>query len=120
MLEKRRDIIFYQDHFLNFFRQQPEKTKKKMEYVLMLIRTQEHISQRFLKYMEGTDALYEIRVETENKNYRIFCCFDEDRIVILFNAFLKKTQKTPRKEMEKAVRLKKAYFKEKETYDPKQ
>jgi phage-related protein len=60
--------------------------------------------------MENTDGLYEIRVEYGSNIYRIFCCFDEGRIVVLFNAFQKKTQKTPQKEIEKALRLKQEYF----------
>jgi phage-related protein len=56
--------------------------------------------------MENTDGLYEIRVEYGSNIYRIFCCFDEVRLVVLFNAFQKKTQKTPQKEIEKALRLK--------------
>ena len=60
--------------------------------------------------MENTDGLYEIRVEYSSNIYRVFCCFDEGRIVVLFNAFQKKTQKTPQNEIEKALRLKREYF----------
>ncbi len=60
--------------------------------------------------MENTDGLYEIRVEYGSNIYRLFCCFDEGRIIVLFNAFQKKTQKTPQKEIEKALRLKREYF----------
>ena len=65
--------------------------------------------------MENTDGLYEIRVEYSSNIYRVFCCFDEGRIVVLFNAFQKKTQKTPQKEIEKALRLKREYFELKKT-----
>ena len=60
--------------------------------------------------MSGTDGLYEIRVEYSSNIYRIFCCFDNGNIVVLFNGFQKKTQKTPLKEIEKALRLKQEYF----------
>ena len=60
--------------------------------------------------MENTGGLYEIRVEYSTNIYRIFCCFDEENIVVLFNAFQKKTQRTPLKEIEKALRLKREYF----------
>ncbi len=60
--------------------------------------------------MEGSDGLYEIRIEVESNIYRIFCCFDEGNIVVLFNAFQKKTQKTPKNQIEKAQRLKQEYF----------
>ena len=65
--------------------------------------------------MENTDGLFEIRVEYGSNIYRIFCCFDEGRIVVLFNAFQKKTQKTPQKEIDKALKLKREYFELKKT-----
>ena len=67
--------------------------------------------------MENTDGLFEIRVEFGSNIYRIFCCFDEGRIVVLFNAFQKKTQKTPQKEIEKALTLKREYFERKKTQE---
>jgi phage-related protein len=60
--------------------------------------------------LTGTDGLYEIRIEFESNIYRIFCCFDEGKIVVLFNGFHKKSQKTPKKEIDKAVKLKQEYF----------
>ncbi len=60
--------------------------------------------------MEGSDGLYEIRVEYSSTIFRIFCCFDKGNLVVLFNGFQKKTQKTPRQEMDLATRLKKEYF----------
>ncbi len=67
--------------------------------------------------MENTDGLFEIRVKYGSNIYRIFCCFDEGRIVVLFNAFQKKTQKTPQKEIEKALTLKREYFELKKTQE---
>ena len=63
--------------------------------------------------MTGTDGLWEIRTQVGNNIYRVFCCFDKGNVVILFSGFQKKTQKTPKKEIEKAERLKKEYFNEK-------
>ena len=63
--------------------------------------------------MAGTNGLYEIRIEFQSNIYRIFCCFDEGRLVVLFNGFQKKTQKTPKSEIDKAEKLKDEYFKEK-------
>jgi len=62
-------------------------------------------------HIEGTDGLYEIRVMVGNNIFRVFCCFDAGRIVILFNGFQKKSQKTPKKEINKAIELKQEYFK---------
>lgn len=68
---------------------------------------------KFLAPMSGYDGLYEVRVEYQSNIYRIFCCFDEGKLVILFNGFQKKTQKTPKEELEKAIRLKNEYFNQK-------
>lgn len=60
--------------------------------------------------MTGTDGLYEIRVEFESNIYRIFCCFDKGNLVVLFNGFQKKSQKTPKTEIALALKLKEEYF----------
>ena len=60
--------------------------------------------------MSGTDGLYEIWIELQSNIYRVFCCFDKDNLVVLFNGFQKKTQKTPINELEKALKLKNEYF----------
>ncbi len=70
----------------------------------------EKVSEKFLKHIEGTDGLFEIRIEVGSNIYRIFCCFDKGSLVVLFNAFQKKTQKTPKKEIEFAEQLKAEYF----------
>ena len=76
--------------------------------------SEEIVPTKFLKSIEGTNNLYEIRIEHNGNIYRIFCCFDEGNLVILFNAFQKKTQKTPKTEIERAKRIKDEYFKAKE------
>ena len=63
--------------------------------------------------MTGYDGLYEIRIECQSNIYRVFCCFDEGKLIVLFNGFQKKTQKTPMSEIEKAMRIKAAYFESK-------
>jgi phage-related protein len=75
-----------------------------------LIRQVEHVPEKFLKHLTGTDGLFEIRIEVQSNIYRIFCCFDEGQLVVLFNGFQKKTQKTPKNEIEKAQKLKDKYF----------
>tara|TARA_R110002020_G_scaffold323748_1_gene539599 strand:- start:16283 stop:16522 length:240 start_codon:yes stop_codon:yes gene_type:complete len=75
-----------------------------------LIKQVERVPEKFLKHLTGTNGLYEIRIEVQSNIYRIFCCFDEGQLVILFNGFQKKSQKTPHKEIEKAERIMKEYF----------
>ncbi len=105
-----RKIIFYENHFIEFYQKQDTKVKGKIQYVFELIKQVDRVPEKFLKHLTGTDGLYEIRVEYQSNIYRIFCCFDEGQIVILFNGFQKKTQKTPQKEIDKAIRLMKDYF----------
>lgn len=65
--------------------------------------------------MTGYDGLFEVRIEYQSNIYRVFCCFDQGKLIVLFNAFQKKTQKTPKKEIEKAMRLKGEYYESKKT-----
>jgi len=86
------------------------KVKEKIGYVFRVIKTVDRVSRKFLKHIEGTDGLYEIRVEVGSNIFRIFCCFDKGNLVVLFNAFQKKTRKTPKQKIELAEKLKKEYF----------
>lgn len=112
-MEKIRQIIYYKHYFDEFFNEQTEKVKRKIDEVLFLISVVERVPKKFLDHMTGTTGLYEIRIELGSNIYRIFCCFDEGRIVVLFNGFQKKTRKTPKAEIEKAEKLKAEYFKQK-------
>jgi phage-related protein len=75
-----------------------------------LIKQVDRVPEKFLKHLTGTNGLYEIRIEYQSNIYRIFCCFDEGKLVVLFNGFQKKTQKTPQKEIIKAEHLMQDYF----------
>lgn len=105
-----RQIIFYENHFIDFYLKQKETVQEKIEYVFKILRTVQNIPKKFLEHLSGTDGLYEIRIEYEGNIFRIFCCFDKGNLVVLFNAFQKKSQKTPKKEIELALRLKTEYF----------
>ncbi|MEK9603616.1 MAG: type II toxin-antitoxin system RelE/ParE family toxin [Flavobacteriaceae bacterium] len=108
-----RNIIFFENHFIEFYKKQNKKVRGKIQYVFELIKQVDRVPDKFLKHLSGTDGLYEIRVEYQSNIFRIFCCFDESRLVVLFNGFQKKTQKTPQNEIDKAIKLKKAYFQSK-------
>ena len=108
-----RKIIFHGHYFLEFYLEQNERVREKIGYVFRVIKTVERIPAKFLKHLEGTDGLYEIRVEVTSNIYRIFCCFDKGNLVVLFNACKKKVQKTPKQEIEFALKLKKEYFNQK-------
>jgi phage-related protein len=105
-----RTITTYGDYFMDFYSELEESLQEKFDYVFELVRTLDIIPKRFFQHLEGTDGLFEIRVEFESNIYRTFCFFDAGHLVILLNAFQKKTQKTPKQELELAKKLKKQYF----------
>lgn len=105
-----RQIIFHGEYFLDFYKDLDIKIKSKIKYVFELIKQVDRVPQKFLSPMTGYEGLFEIRIEYESNIYRVFCCFDQGNLVVLLNGFQKKTQKTPKKEIEKAMRLKKEYF----------
>lgn len=74
-----------------------------------LIQEMQRIPEIYLKHIENTEGLYEIRVQNGSNIYRIFCFFDEGKLIILANGFQKKTQKTPKKEIELAIKIKLEY-----------
>lgn len=103
-----RKIIAYKSYFKDFFYGLDKPTQEKVLYVLMLLRTQDRLPTKFIKSID--DGLYELRIEYNSNIYRIFFVFDEGRIVVLFNCFQKKTQKTPKSEIRKAIKLKDEYY----------
>jgi phage-related protein len=113
-VDKIRTIKLYKTYFKDFYVAQTDDVRKKINYVLKLVESLPIIPERFFRAIEGTDGLYEIRVEVNGNIYRIFCCMDNGSLVVLFNSFQKKTQKTPKKEIDKGVAIMKQYFKEKE------
>ena len=109
-MKEERKILFHKNYFTDFYLGQTKNVQEKIEYVLKIIKTVERVPEKFLKHLEGTDGLYEIRVEYGSNIFRIFCCFDKGNLVVLFNAYQKKTQKTSKEEINLAEKLKKEYF----------
>ena len=105
-----RELVFYRNYFYDFFDKQSEKAKEKIDYVLFLLTHIEKVPEKFLKHLEGNKGLYEIRIEYGSNIFRVFCCFDKGKIVVLFNGYQKKTSKTSTKEIEMANKLMKQYF----------
>ena len=111
--KKQRKIIFYKTYFEDFFVRQKQKVKDKIIWTFDLIEELPRVPEMYLKHLEGTDGLFEIRVQQGSDIFRIFCFFDAGQLIVLANAFQKKTQKTPGKEIEKALKIKKEYESEK-------
>ena len=106
---KIRVVTFYKDYFFEFFVKQREKVQDKITWTLELIEQLEKVPETYLKHIENTDGLYEVRVKQGSDIFRIFCFFDKGKLIILANGFQKKTQKTPRKEIDKALKIKEEY-----------
>lgn len=94
---------------------QAEKVMRKISQILVWLQTLDRLPCSILKSIEGKKGLFEIRIEFGGDIFRVFCCFDEGSLVILFNAFQKKTQKTPPGEIERAEKLMKEYYNQKKT-----
>jgi phage-related protein len=107
--QKHRKIKFYKDYFQDFFDKQSKKVKAKIVWTLELIEDMQRISETYLKHIENTEGLYEIRVQHGSDIFRIFCFFDKGQLVVLANGFQKKSQKTPKKEIEIALKIKAEY-----------
>lgn len=108
-----REVVAYKNYFEDFLLEQPKKVQDKIFKIIEAIETLERVPSNYLKSMEGTNGLYEARIQLASNIWRVFCFFDQGKLVVLLNGFQKKTQKTPKKEIEKALRLMKQYYQEK-------
>ena len=108
-----RKVIRYKGYFDNFLKEQCPKVISKILQTLRMIETLERIPASHLKYIAETNGLFEIRIVFGSDIFRVFCFFDEGNLVVLLSGFQKKTQKTPPKEIERAVRLMGEYYQEK-------
>ncbi|TMU51009.1 type II toxin-antitoxin system RelE/ParE family toxin [Flagellimonas algicola] len=106
-----RKILFYKDYFIDFYSVQEPKVQQKIEFVLDLVRFERQVPIKFFKRLKGSQGIYEIRVITTFRSIRILCFMEGADLVILVNSFIKKTQKTPRKEITLAEKLKKEFLK---------
>jgi len=105
-----RSIVYFENHFKIFLKSQPAKAQDKIFKMLEIIQTLERVPSHYLKAIRNTEGLYEVRVRLGSNIWRVFCFFDEGKLVILLNGFVKKTQKTPKAEINKAALLMKRYY----------
>ena len=104
----KREIFVYKNYFYDFIETLSDKVVEKIDYGLALLESQDRVSKKFVKYIR--DDVYELRTEYESNIYRVFFIFDNGNIVVLFNGFQKKSQKTPQNEINKAIKLKEEYY----------
>jgi phage-related protein len=110
---KVREVIAYKNYFEDFIKEQPQKVQDKIYKIIETIETLERVPANYLKHLEGTNGLFEARIKLASNIWRVFCFFDSGKLVILLNGFQKKTQKTPKDEIKKAIRLMEMYFNDK-------
>ena len=96
-----KKIIAYKRYFSDFISTLSQEERGK-------IKVEDRMPRHYIKFIR--DGLYEFRVSYGNNEFRIFFIYDGEVIVVLFNAFRKKTQKTPDSEIRKAIRLKEEYY----------
>ena len=112
-MSAKRELYFYKNHFEKFYDLQTDKVKKKILWTLRVISELDQIPDIYLKHIKNSSGLYEIRVQVGNNIFRIFCFFDIDNIVVIGNGFQKKSQKTPKQQIEKAENIKRDYYESK-------
>lgn len=113
-MTKVREVIAYKNYFEDFLIKQNRKVQDKIFKVIEIIETYERVPSNYLKHLKGTAGLYEARIQLASNIWRVFCFFDEGKLVILLNGFSKKSQKTPKKEIDKAIELMNMYYDEKD------
>jgi len=108
-----REVIAFKNYFEDFLLDQPQKVQDKIFKIIEAIETLERVPSNYLKHLAGTDGLYEARIQLGSNIWRVFCFFDGDKLVILMNGFQKKTQKTPKNQIDKALNIMSEYYEQK-------
>ncbi len=108
-----REVIAFKNYFEDFLLDQPQKVQDKIFKIIEAIETLERVPSNYLKHLTGTEGLYEARIQLGSNIWRVFCFFDGDKLVVLMNGFQKKTQKTPKNQIEKALSIMAEYYEQK-------
>ena len=113
---KIREVIQFKNYFQDFLMQQPQKVQDKIFKIIEAIETLERVPANYLKQITSFKGkgLYEARIQLGSNIWRVFCFFDDDKLVVLINGFQKKAQKIPKKEIDKAIKLMTEYFNQKD------
>ena len=107
-MKAERTISAYKNYFRDFISSLTEAEARKVFYVIDMLKTQERVNAKFVKYLR--DEIFELRAEHGGNIFSVFFIFDDGNVVMLFNGFQKKTQKTPQSEINKAIQIKKEYY----------
>ncbi len=104
--------MYYKTYFQDFFCSLEKGAQEKVVYVLRYVQQTERWNQKFVKHLRN--GIFELRVEYNGNAYRVFFILDNGNIVVLFNGFKKKTQKTPQQDLVQAIKLKEEYYENKQ------
>ena len=108
LCQMKRKVIAFGRYYAAFISSLTAQEALQVKYILSLLQIEHPLPPKSIKLLR--DGLYEIRISYNNNIYRIFFIFDEGKIVVLFNGFQKKTEKTPASEIEKAIKIKEEYY----------
>jgi len=108
-----REVVYYKRYYLDFYDTLDIKVQLKFDWTIDLIETQELLSEKYFKHITNSNGIYEIRVKVSKNIYRAFCFFDDGKLIVAINGFQKKSQKTPKKELKRAQKIRKEYYDEK-------
>ena len=110
---KVREVVAFKNFFEDFLVEQPKKVQDKIFKIIEAVETLERVPSNYLKHLTGTNGLYEARIQLGSNIWRVFCFFDGGKLVVLMNGFQKKTQKTPKSEIDKALKIMADYYEQK-------
>lgn len=113
-MTKKRELYFFKDYFEKFYDEQTEKVQRKILWILKVIEEIDRIPEIYFKHLKNTSDLYEIRVQVGSNILRIFCFFDKDNLIVIGHGFQKKSQKTPKQQIQRAEQIKKEYYESQE------
>ena len=113
IVETKRELFFFKNYFKDFYDKQRPKVKKRIIWTLKVIEDVDRIPEIYFKHIEGSDGIYEIRVQSGNDIFRIFSFFDKNKLIIVGHGFQKKSQKTPQNQLNLAEKIRKEYYESK-------
>ncbi len=106
----KRRIIAFGSYFNDFYDALNEKERKKIDYILSLLEVEDRMPVKFIRHIAECGNLYELRMKYESNIYRVFFMFDDGNIIVLFHGFQKKSMKTPKTEIKKALKIRDEYY----------
>ena len=114
----KREIIFYEKEngrcpVEEFLDDLEINIVKKITWTLKIIEEIDIVPKTYFKKLESTEEIWEVRIKFASNIYRIFSFWDKNNIIVLTHGLIKKTQKTPAKEIKQAEEYRRDYLRRK-------